>query len=138
MSSGESEPFGTHEDEPTAPELNGAADLTLHELQSVAQYLAQLAVTFDTNNDLEAAVYYYRETWDVLNKCLSITGQSSPTAPDMEAKRLEYMTRAQTLMDRLMKNESNRGNQSVNSGETSQLLRAECLLREALDEDQEG
>ena len=30
------------------------------ELTSEVRHLAQLAVNFDTNNDLEAAVYYYQ------------------------------------------------------------------------------
>jgi hypothetical protein len=39
---------------------NESVDDLKHLLHKEAIYLAQLAVNFDTNNELEAAVYYYR------------------------------------------------------------------------------
>ena len=46
-------------DNPTETGDNGSADAR-RDLHSEAIHLAQLAVTFDRNQDLEAAVYYYQ------------------------------------------------------------------------------
>ncbi|CAG2119580.1 unnamed protein product [Medioppia subpectinata] len=47
------------------------------------------------------------------------------------------MARAHTLLDGLTKKETKPANEVSDSEERSQLLRAECLMREALDEDRE-
>ncbi|XP_054169050.1 calpain-7-like isoform X2 [Oppia nitens] len=121
-------------------------DDLLSKLQAEARQLAELAVNFDANNDLEAAVYYYRETADVLKKCLHLMTTTTTVSPaDMDAKRGQYLTRAQTLMDRIYTIDSKSGSDTVGGGgsggtlaaseESAMLLRAECLMREALDED---
>lgn len=114
---------------------NNESDNDLRQLlHNEAIHLAQLAVNFDVNNELEAALYYYKESSNCLQKCLSF-GKS----PELELKINEYLNRAKVLSDRLINNESQNINiKQIKSEEMSKLLRAEFLMNEALDEDEDN
>lgn len=104
---------------------------TTEELEQDVVESASRAVQFDKDGKLDIAIYYYVDAAEVLKTALS-QGSSFPSGDD---KIEEYLKRAEEL--RSIKNANN----LQSSGKTQQqkdMERAEFLLYQAFDDDEDG
>lgn len=103
------------------------------DLASAVHELASRAVAHDQSGDIGAAIYYYDETLKVLSRL------PPPLSPEHSAKAEEYLRRSNVLKKELMKKEEEEAAlRRTASAEESDLDRAYFLLREGLDDDDEG
>ncbi|KPM11093.1 calpain-7-like protein [Sarcoptes scabiei] len=101
-----------------------------------AQVLATLAVSYDQQKDLEASIYFYGEAIKTLHKYLE---QGGELQEEFSQKIDEYQNRLISLQEKqqhLLAKENK--NLKLKEESDCSVQRLEFLLKEALDEDEEG
>lgn len=101
-----------------------------------AQNLATLAVAYDQQKDLQAAIYFYSETVATLKKHLDVGGDVGNRS-EIESKVHDYGKRLKVLQEKLSQSIKNLFVPKSDESNCS-IERLEFLLREALDQDEEG
>ncbi|XP_067125410.1 calpain-7-like [Centruroides vittatus] len=96
----------------------------------LAVELATLAISCDSENNIDAAIYYYQEAAQLLNVAQSL----GSAVPNLNEKKYEYMKRVEEL--KRTKFSCQNQLQTKKNNQQSELERAEFLLHQAFDEDE--
>nr|XP_027199155.1 calpain-7-like [Dermatophagoides pteronyssinus] len=102
-----------------------------------AQVLATLAVSYDQQKDYEGAIYFYNEAAKNLRKYVNQDGVN--TNEEIDKKISDYEKRSNLLREKLnqiLDNEHK--NLTIKDESDCSVQRLEFLLKEALNEDEEG
>lgn len=91
---------------------------------------ATRAIAFDSENNIDAAIYYYREAAQLLYVAQSL----GSALPNLNEKKSEYLKRVEELQK--IKYSDQKQLQTKKNSQQIELERAEFLLHQAFDEDE--
>ncbi|KAI1285104.1 Calpain-7 [Halotydeus destructor] len=112
---------------------DGCLDGSLSHLESHLVQLAKLAIGADKDQKTEAAKFYYEESIKVAFQL----AEKGSTIPGLKDRIAQYLQRAEEL-DKLFKKQLNEKKVEEHDPDVSSVKRAEFLLHEALDNDDEN